>query len=304
MPEIRNHFDFLNTVLDDYNGWFSLLLECLFYPDKVSAELLREQKHAKSFRDWLAQSQKNGVIRPDILQRVKDLHKDLSERASGLLEDSSRRKLPPHQEDFKKLTVTFEEFVSYLRRIEKETGSNNADIDPLTGLRGKESMEKDVKREMDRLARQGKAFSLALIQIDQFDDIQKFLSQSEQDECIKAVANFVKKSMRSFDDAYRLDKGMFILSLKQTGTQGGVKALKRVKDELDSMKISYTIEGKNRLLSLSSCIGEPAPGEDIFSFISNLTKDIKAYDGGKGSVVEFYDLSPLQRFIRDNEKNR
>ncbi|MGB4057336.1 MAG: diguanylate cyclase, partial [Alphaproteobacteria bacterium] len=255
-------------------------------------------------RDWLAQSQKNGVIRPDILQRVKDLHKDLSERASGLLEDSSRRKLPPHQEDFKKLTVTFEEFVSYLRRIEKETGSNNADIDPLTGLRGKESMEKDVKREMDRLARQGKAFSLALIQIDQFDDIQKFLSQSEQDECIKAVANFVKKSMRSFDDAYRLDKGMFILSLKQTGTQGGVKALKRVKDELDSMKISYTIEGKNRLLSLSSCIGEPAPGEDIFSFITNLTKDIKAYDGGKGSVVEFYDLSPLQRFIRDNEKNR
>jgi hypothetical protein len=118
---------------------------------------------------------------------------------------------------------------------------------------------------------------------------------------VKTVAELVKKCMRSFDDAYHFN-GTFVLSLKQTGTSGGVRALKRLKADLDKSRATYSVQGVKHEISLSSCIGEPNEAEDVTAFIENLKKDLNLYQTDKGgAVVEYTELSPLQRFIRDSE---
>lgn len=303
--DLDTHLKVLEAVLDDYTEWFLQVTRRIFYPTE-------DHNNGKtgvftcpqSFESWVKETEKAGTMQAGVLQSLKDLHQDLCARADFLMSGSAKSRLPPPHSEFLKLTVLFEEFTGRIRRQEKDQLLGDSGLDTLTGLRSKDAMEKDIRREMDRLARQGKTFALALVRIDNFAGMQAGMTERELNDNIKLVAEFVKKSMRSFDDAYRIDNGMFVLSLKQTGTTGGIKALKRLKMELDKSKATYKLNGTETLLSLSSCIGEPNEGEEIMVFLENLKKDLDIYNQDKGSVVEYFELSPLQRYIRDKDKGQ
>ncbi|MCE7886223.1 MAG: diguanylate cyclase [Alphaproteobacteria bacterium PRO2] len=288
----------LEAVLDDYTEWFLQVTRRIFYPQHVTESPGKPFSCPPSFENWVKTA---SGVRPDILRNLRALHDDLCKRSELLMDNAVREKKPPVYDEFLKLTVLFEEFTGRIRRFEKDLVLGDSGIDTLTGLRSMHALEKDTKREMERLARQGKTFAMALVRIDNFKDIQ---TPQESEHCIKVVAELVKKSMRSFDDAYRGEDGMFILSLKQTGTPGGIKALKRLKKELDESRLMYKSKGVDTLVTLSSCIGEPNEGEDIKTFLHNLQKDLDVYREDMGSVLEHFDLSPLQRYVRDRDQNQ
>jgi diguanylate cyclase len=305
--ELDTHLKVLEAVLDDYTGWFLQVTRRVFYPLDDHSGMNNKGGvfvYPPSFESWVKETEKTGSMPPHALKALRELHRDLCSRAELLINGSVKSRLPPPHSEYQKLTVLFEEFTGRIRRQEKDQLLGDSGIDTLTGLRSKDAMEKDIKREMDRLARQGKTFALALVRLDNYDVMRAEMPEQEMNAAIKTVAELVKKSMRSFDDAYRIDNGMFVLSLKQTGTTGGIKALKRLKTELDKSKASYKLKGKETLMTLSSCIGEPSDGEDITAFLENLKKDLDAYNNNKGSVVEYFELSPLQRFIRDQEQGK
>ncbi|MBP7722563.1 MAG: diguanylate cyclase [Alphaproteobacteria bacterium] len=290
----------LEAVLDEYTEWFLQVTRRIFYPQHISDNKNQIFSCPPSFEAWVKSA---SSVRPDIVRTLRALHDDLCKRSELLMNNAVRERKPPVYEEFLKLTVLFEEFTGRIRRFEKDLVLGDSGIDALTGLRSMHALEKDTKREMERLARQGKTFAMALVRIDHFKDIQKEDPQ-EVEHCIKIVAELVKKSMRSFDDAYRGEDGMFILSLKQTGTPGGIKALKRLKKELDESKLMYKSKGVDTLVTLSSCIGEPNEGEELKTFLDNLQKDLDVYREDMGSVLEHFDLSPLQRYIRDKDQNQ
>lgn len=294
----------LEAVLDDYTEWFLQVTRRIFYPQEATGNRTQVFSCPPSFEVWAKNAEKTKSARADILRGLRALHDDLCKRSDHLMDTAVKEKRPPPHDEFLKLTVLFEEFTGRIRRFEKDRMLGDSGIDTLTGLRSMDALEKDVKREMERLARQGKTFALALVRIDHFKDIRKENTQEEVDRCVKAVAELVKKSMRSFDDAYRDEDGMFILSLKQTGTPGGIKALKRLKTELDESKLMYKSKGVDTLVTLSSCIGEPSNGEDIITFLKNLESDLDVYREDAGSVLEHFDLSPLQRYVRDKDQNQ
>jgi diguanylate cyclase len=66
----------------------------------------------------------------------------------------------------------------------------------------------------------------------------------------------------------------------------------------------YKSKGVDTLVTLSSCIGEPNEGEELKTFLDNLQKDLDVYREDMGSVLEHFDLSPLQRYIRDKDQNQ
>ena len=70
-----------------------------------------------------------------------------------------------------------------------------------------------LRRSLDRLSRQGKAFSVAIARIDHFEKLSQGLTKEQLEECLQWLAAIIKKCLRSFDDAYRLENGEFILSL-------------------------------------------------------------------------------------------
>ncbi len=301
--DLHKQLKSLETVLDEYLEWFLELTKLVFYPVQNAAKS-ESFSHPQSFDGWLQNSAKTDFLTKDVLKDLHRLHSELGEQAENAVKTAAQEKIIPDVKDYEKLAVLFEQFLSRIRRVEKDCLLEDSGIDVLTGLRTYDVMEKDISREMDRFARQGKTFSIALVRIDNFHDMQKEMKAEQLDKYVKEVAGLIKKSIRSFDDAYRRTDGVFILSLKQTGSSGGVKVLNRLSEELDAAALSYNLEGKKHALTLSSCIGEPSENENIGDFVKNLEKDLQGADSKQGTVLEYYEISPLQRFIKEQNEGQ
>jgi GGDEF domain-containing protein len=157
-------------------------------------------------------------------------------------------------------------------------------------------MMKDLEREMERRSRRGKPFSLALVRIDRYDEIREMQNVDEHARLLMTLANMIRKCLRSFDDAYRSGEGEFIMSLKHADISGGTAALNRLRRLLEEEKI---VIGVAFPLSLSGCVAEPMPGDDLSLLLGNMRHDLGRYGEHGGAALEYHEISPLQRFVED-----
>ncbi len=289
----------LLLVLEDHTNWFHAFIACLFYPEEL--ELLNSVKKPKSFAQWLVQATNDGGMPPEIIKKLSALHSDLFKISDALLQISNETNQKPTCRDFKKFTTVYEEFLLYIRRIEKDIVIDGIGYDAFTGLRSKKLVYIDINRELQRLERQGKSFCIAMIKIDNFDLIKENSQYSdESDGYIKLIADLIKLSVRSFDDAYYMGGDEFILCLKQAEVTGGISALERLRKELEKQDIRMSDNSK-KLLSMSCCIAEPVEGDNAEELIKNLRLDLSVSQHEKiDAVLEYHELSPLQRYVQDS----
>ncbi len=298
--EQETHAKYLEAVVDEYTDWFMRVTRRVFYPDSITGAA-KEILLPASFNKWMRVAETQKLIEEGVLGGLDRIHKDLTHGADQMMEETAKFEKPPAFKDFDQLAMFFEEFVNTLRRISKDYQVGGKEIDTLTGLRTREMFYKDIRREMDRLARQGKPFCIALLKIDNYDDFKKHSVTHEFDGCLKMIGDAIKKCVRSFDDAYRMDNDTFVLALKQTSVGGGMKALYRLKQDMQKEKITYALKGINCDLTMMSCIAEPVPEDDARQLLSNMEKDLLKHAGQHGAVIEYHDVSPLQRFINEGK---
>src|SRR5690349_4407177 len=149
--DLDTHLKDLEAVLDDYTEWFLQVTRRIFYPGEEHAQKGTVFICPPSFATWIKGAHAAGSIKPNLLQNLNNLHRDLCSHADGLVAEVGKTKLPPPFKEYHKLAVMFEEFTGHIRRMEKDCLLGDSGIDALTGLRSKDAMEKDIKREMDRL---------------------------------------------------------------------------------------------------------------------------------------------------------
>ncbi len=292
-------WDALIPVLEEHGQWFHDLLECLFYEE--ARKNLSEISKPTSFAQWLTFANDGDQIQPEIIEKLTALRTDLFKTADILTTTVSKTNNKPSHTDFKSFVTIYEEFMVHIRRLEKDFMSEGSGYDSFTGLRSKKMLKDDVTRELERLARQGKKFCLAMGRIDNFDFIRKKANQNEVDGYIKLVSGLIKLSIRTFDDAYYLGGDEFALCLKQADLAGGIAALERLRRELERQDIVLEPnEGQQKPLSMSCCIAEPVESDDVNDLLRNLKEDLQNTDEEKtDTVLRYRELSPLQRFVKE-----
>ncbi len=199
-----------------------------------------------------------------------------------------------------KFPSAFNAFINRLIKIEQDVLLAATGIDVQTGLKHRTVMRQEIEREMERLAREGKAFSIALVQISGFDMLKEKCEEGEEGIYEKSVADILKATLRSFDDAYYVGGGAFVLTLKQSESVGGVKAMQRLKVILDTKDIEIkTSRGAVGHVSLTCRVAEPVQGDDVEDIIQNLIMDIEKTGDEESTVFEYQEMSPLQRLAQD-----
>ncbi len=296
----NEHVEALLFVLEDHASWFHMLLQNIFYPEE--AHLLKPIEKPTSFAQWLVKATTDGgAMPPEIIEKLSALHSDLFKVSDALMQISSKTKKKPDRQAFQKFITVYEEFLLYIRRIERDIVLDGIGYDAFTGLRSKKLVRIDIERELQRLARQGKNFCVAMVKIDNFDLIEKYAEQTEKDGYIKLVSSLIKLSIRSFDDAYYMGGNEFILCLKQAEVSGGVSALDRLRKELENQDV--IISDDKPSLSMSCCIAEPVEGDNADELIRNLRFDLSLSQNKKAdTVLEHHELSPLQRYVQSNKE--
>ncbi len=291
----------LLPILEDHNAWYHVLVQCLFYPENI--DLMHKLQKPTSFAQWLVYANKEKGIQPEIVEKLSAVHADMFKVVDGLIYNMKETREKPSCKDFKNFLKHYEEFLFYIRRLEKDLLQDGSGFDTQTGLRSKNMLYADISRELERLERQGKSFCIAFMKLDNYEHIPMESIHDEQKGYIKLISGLIKLSIRSFDDAYYMGEDEFVLSLKQTDVSGGVTALERLRQELEQQNIKFQIEarGKEVPLSLSCCIAEPVGGDDVSDLLANLRSDLKKSKTDRtDTVLEYHELSPLERYVQGN----
>ena len=287
----------LLPVIGDHMEWFDALVQKLFYFE-MKGKLLGVEKPL-SFSDWIKGARQDGIVQGELLENLASMHKDMMRASDKLMVESKEVQVKPEFEAFQTFLNIYEEFMQRLRRLERDFLLDGTGYDPFTGLRSPKVLFQDIERELHRLSRRGKHFCIAYARVDGVEGIEKNYSEEEQKGFVKIVADLIKLSVRSFDDAYYMGQYEYVLCLKQADMAGGVSALERLRKELERKNILVRGEGGEAPLSMSCCIAQPVQGDDVRELLKNLKNDLHSSNREPDSVLEYYELSPLQRYVQE-----
>lgn len=289
----QGEHDLLSQVLDDYAAWYGRVLRAAYYPDAQGPDVAAHPP--ESFERWYTQATADIEDNAALVQ-IRQQYDALVSAAGTIVDESHVQK--PDLSRFDKLRENFDEFLSKLRRIDYDRLSGDFGIDVLTGLRSQKVMLEELEREMERRARRGMPFTLVFVHIDNYDCLQDKADTQDLCDIIRKSADAIKTCMRSVDDAYRLSEKEFLVSLKHADMDGAIRFCDRVKQHCVDKDVRYSYGDQQIPLVLSFCSGEPLPGDELETLISNLQNDLKTHYKGPGTSVVYQDTAPIERYVK------
>lgn len=280
--EDKNKFKALAHILEDYMEWFGNMAMHTAYHDTLN--VTDKLKIPSSLIGWLEDEKNSADISPSVTKPIIDMNNSLLQISDQMIENIQQGKKPEH-EDFLELKNIYSFLLGSIRRLEKDSAMKGDGTDDITGLRPASAIKNDLDREMERLSRNGNPFALVVGRIDDFDDM------ANVEEALVITSDNIRRSLRPFDDAYYLENGQFLLSLKHADMVGAEAAVLRIQQYLE-------IDEKNpNKITLSCCMSEPVTGDEIKVLIKNMENDLNENSENDGAVLKFLDISPLERFI-------
>ena len=305
--ETDSHLEDLAPVLDEHAEWFGKVMRWTFYPEEpLSSQPLRAPQ---SFLTWIEET--TAIYNPELIVQLRTLHDELHAAGAALVGAAHGGSLGhsklkgKERERIEKPSIVlmdsfltyYDEFILQLRRLERDCVRADRGIDPLTGLRSGDVMKRDVARELERRARQGRPFCLLVVRIDLAKMLKQTYSKEEFSQVLRDVTSAIKTCIRSYDDAYHIEGGEFILTLKHSDISGTLAATKRLSIIVDERELMIRRGNVTESLTLSYGIAEPMPGDDPEELLNTLRRDLDACGDEKNAIVQYFEVSPLKMYV-------
>lgn len=130
-----------------------------------------------------------------------------------------------------------------------QTALRAAQMDGLTGINNRTSLDQTLQREVELARRQHHALSLAVLDVDHFKLINDTYGHSGGDYVLRSLATCVKDTLRSCDMLFRYGGEEFALLLTGTDKDGAIQVAERVRQAIESHPFVYN--GKNIKVTVS-----------------------------------------------------
>jgi len=115
--------------------------------------------------------------------------------------------------------------------------------DQLTGIANRRCFDDTLDYECRSAARSGSPLSLVLIDIDNFKQLNDLGGHVFGDNCLKAVAEAICKSMsRSTDLIARYGGDEFVAVLPSTDHEGAIKVAEKIRQSVEALKLTHSGE--------------------------------------------------------------
>jgi len=113
-------------------------------------------------------------------------------------------------------------------------------IDPLTDIYNRRYLDENLKRVISTLSRSGAALSLMMLDIDYFKKYNDVYGHTKGDDCLKMVAEALKKSVTRMDDfVVRYGGEEFTVVLPNTGERGARLIADRILNNIRNLVIQH-----------------------------------------------------------------
>ncbi len=176
--------------------------------------------------------------------------------------------------------------LSYSDEIEKEYHAklfNFAARDALTGLYNKRFMFNELENYSRIARRSGRAYSIIMIDIDDFKLINDRFGHLYGDEYLKQLAGLILGSLRDQDIAGRIGGEEFLIILPETAIEGAFQLAVRIRKTVEEFVLRYQNAEIRTTISAGVC----------------------QYEKGINDVKEFLDLADQAMYeAKKSEKNK
>jgi len=175
--------------------------------------------------------------------------------------------------------------------------------DPLTGLHNRRQFNDILRYEIGRSERHKHAFSVLMLDLDDFKDINDSYGHPTGDTALCAIANALLEHTRNGDLCARIGGDEFAIILTETGPEGARIVAENVSRALREMAIT-SAQGNRFHLTVSIGVSSyPIDGQTIDTLLEGSDAAMyKAKDMGKDSVCVF-DATETRVSIRETRDN-
>jgi diguanylate cyclase (GGDEF)-like protein len=131
-------------------------------------------------------------------------------------------------------TRTLLEFKAYLAVCEEA-----AFTDHLTGLANRRRFERQLEREVARVERFGHPFTLLMLDIDSFKNLNDTFGHDAGDDAIRRLSKVLCEGTRGIDLAARIGGEEFAVLLVETRKDGGFEVAERLRIAIKSLELPH-----------------------------------------------------------------
>jgi diguanylate cyclase (GGDEF)-like protein len=179
-------------------------------------------------------------------------------------------------------TRTLLEFKAYLDVCEEA-----AFTDHLTGLANRRRFERQLDREVGRVQRFERPFTLLMIDIDSFKNVNDSFGHDAGDEAIRRIAKVLSEGTRGIDLAARIGGEEFAVLLVETSRDGGSEVAERLRTAIKSLEIPKA--GRvTASFGVAECPGDAQTSADILK-----AADIALYEAKRNGRDQVVAMQPL-----------
>ncbi len=192
--------------------------------------------------------------------------------------------------DFAAIAIEKAYYLRALHRI--------ATVDSLTGLNNRRSFLRAFQRESERSARNGRPFSVMMIDIDGFKKINDVHGHNKGDRILVQTADLLRNNLRAADLPCRYGGDEFVILLPDTPLKDAEQLKQRLLAQVEAFNTDSPI-------SLSLSIGVHESDEE--SSLKDLLHmaDLKMYrEKGRKSEMNIDDMTENLGSVLDGEDNQ
>ena len=106
--------------------------------------------------------------------------------------------------------------------------------DPLTGVHNRTALDQAILREIQLARRHGLSFSVMMLDIDHFKQVNDRRGHVAGDDALKTVARCIEGCIRSSDMLFRYGGEEFLALLSSTDSEGAKQLAERIRETIES----------------------------------------------------------------------
>ncbi len=157
-------------------------------------------------------------------------------------------------------------------------------IDPMTGLANRRDIMEKMERELSRSERHQRLFSVMLVDLDNFKQLNEKYGYNDGDDVLVEVARVLMSCVRNEDVCARWGGEEFLFLLTETNNEGASTLARKILDSISMTEFKANRPGIRITASIGLC--EYQVGQTIYECVSRADHALReAKQGGKNRFV-------------------
>lgn len=166
-------------------------------------------------------------------------------------------------------------------------------IDPMTGLANRRDIMEKMERELSRSERHQRTFSVMLVDLDNFKQLNEKYGYNDGDDVLVEVARVLMGCVRNEDVCARWGGEEFLFLLTETNIEGAITLARKILESISMTEFKANRPGIRITASIGLC--EYHTGESINECLSKADQALRqAKLGGKNRFVVAPSITPRQ----------